>query len=261
MSNTIKIATFNLRSVYDTKDGVNSFVHRAGMILDKINTEKPDIICAQEAIEKHFAFLKKNLTDYMVIYNGRKDNFRGEGLALLIRRESLDLVGLEAFWLSPTPYTPGSRFEEQSGCARICQVGTLQIAEGTSRFYVYNVHLDHMGEYARVKGIAQVLDRIKEDNAKYDFPLFLLGDFNATPESEAVMSCKNFKDVELVDTTKDTGHTFHRFGNKEKFAKIDYIFADKNTAAKVKSVDVWNDEIDGIYLSDHYPLCITVEID
>lgn len=261
MANTIKIVTFNLRSVYDTKDGVNSFVHRAGMILDKINTEKPDIVCAQEAIEPHFKFLKKNLTDYMVIYNGRKDNFRGEGLALLIRRETLDLVGLEAFWLSDTPYTPGSRFEEQSGCARICQVGTLQIAEGTTRFYVYNVHLDHMSEYARVRGIAQVLERIKEDRKKYAFPLFLLGDFNDTPESEAVMSCKNFADVELADTTVDSGYTFHRFGQSQKFRKIDYIFTDKSTAAKVKSVEVWNDEIDGIYLSDHYPICATVELE
>lgn len=261
MSNTIKIVTFNLRSVYDTKDGINNFIHRAGMILDKINTEKPDIICAQETIEPHFKFLKKNLTDYMVIYNGRKDNFRGEGLSLLIRRETLDLVGLEAFWLSPTPYVPGSRYEDQSGCSRICQVGTLQIAEGTTRFYVYNVHLDHMREYARVKGIEQVLERIKEDRQKYDFPLFLLGDFNDTPESEAVKSCKEFKDIELIDTTKDSGHTFHRFGDPEKFQKIDYIFTDKATSAKVKSVEVWNDELNGIYLSDHYPICATVELD
>ena len=96
---------------------------------------------------------------------------------------------------------------------------------------------------------------------KHDFPLFLLGDFNDTPESETVKSCKEFKDIELIDTTENSGHTFHRFGNPEKFQKIDYIFTDKATSAKVKSVEVWNDELNGIYLSDHYPICVTVELD
>ena len=118
-----------------------------------------------------------------------------------------------------------------------------------------------MREYARVKGIAQVLERIKEDREKYNFPFFLLGDFNDTHESEAIRACKDSKDVELIDMTENSGYTFHSFGNEEKFAKIDYIFTDKKTAANVKSVEVWKDELNGIYLSDHYPLCMTVELD
>ena len=34
-----KIVTFNIRNVWD-KEGKNSFIHRVGMIYDKINKEK-----------------------------------------------------------------------------------------------------------------------------------------------------------------------------------------------------------------------------
>ena len=43
MSQTIKIVSFNLRSQY-TGDGINAFVHRAGLIYEKIKQEKPDIV-------------------------------------------------------------------------------------------------------------------------------------------------------------------------------------------------------------------------
>ena len=43
MSQTIKIVSFNLRSQY-TGDGINAFIHRAGMIYDKIKKEAPDTV-------------------------------------------------------------------------------------------------------------------------------------------------------------------------------------------------------------------------
>ena len=39
----MKIVTFNLRSRYKG-DGINSFVHRAVLLCDKIEEERPDII-------------------------------------------------------------------------------------------------------------------------------------------------------------------------------------------------------------------------
>ena len=53
----IKIVTYNLRCIWKG-DGINGFIHRAGMIFDKINAELPDIIAFQEAIPKHIEFLK-----------------------------------------------------------------------------------------------------------------------------------------------------------------------------------------------------------
>lgn len=260
MSETVKIVSFNLRCAYSA-DGVNSFIHRAGNILDTINREKPDIICAQEAVPEHVAFLRKNLSDYITVYNGRKADFGGEGLALIIKKDRINLIGLDFFWLSETPYVPASRYPEQSSCPRICQAALFQI-DGTDKiFYVYNNHLDHVGDYARIRGIEQVLERVKQDNERMPFPLFILGDFNATPDSETLQYCYNYEPVELVDHTTHIPTTFHRFGTLGRDSKIDYIFTDKATAPKVKSVEVWDQVINGIYLSDHYPVAMTVELD
>ena len=44
MGKNLKIVTFNVRQPWDyPEDGVNSFIHRAGMVLTKIDDEKPDI--------------------------------------------------------------------------------------------------------------------------------------------------------------------------------------------------------------------------
>ena len=44
----MKIVTFNLDCCWDGAEGINSFIHRAGMIYERINAEKPDIIAFQE---------------------------------------------------------------------------------------------------------------------------------------------------------------------------------------------------------------------
>ncbi len=259
MSEKIKIVTFNLRCAY-TEDGVNSFIHRAGMIFDKINSEKPDIICAQEAVPSHVEFFKKNLSDYLTIYNGRNASFDGEGLALLIKKDRLNLVSLDIFWLSETPYVPGSRFPEQSACPRICQSALLQVNGTKSMFYVYNNHLDHKSDNARILGIHQVLEKVKLDRERYAFPLFILGDFNAKPDSETIKYCNEYKDIDLVNLTDGIGTTFHGFGRPNHFCSIDYIYTDRDTAPNVTSVTKWDDELNGIFLSDHYPIAAEVEI-
>ncbi|MBR6558148.1 MAG: endonuclease/exonuclease/phosphatase family protein [Clostridia bacterium] len=260
MSEELKIVSYNLRCDY-SHDGINSFVHRAGIILDTINREKPDVICAQEAVPNHVAFLRKNLSDYITIYNGRNTDFNGEGLALIIKKDRINLIALDFFWLSETPYMPGSRYPIQSRCPRICQVAMLQINGTDKVFYVYNNHLDHESDSARILGIKQVLERVKADNERMPFPLFILGDFNATPDSETIQYCYNYEPIALVDHTAHIPTTFHKFGTLNYDEKIDYIFTDNTTAPKVKDVTVWDETINGIYLSDHYPVAMTVELD
>ena len=111
----MKFVTFNIRCSWD-KDGINSFLHRAGGILQKIRTEAPDVVCFQEVTDPIAAFLRQNLTGYYLLFNQRNADYRGEGLALAVKTDTIEVLGLEFFWLSPTPHTPGSRFEEQSRC-------------------------------------------------------------------------------------------------------------------------------------------------
>ncbi|MBQ1948431.1 MAG: endonuclease/exonuclease/phosphatase family protein [Clostridia bacterium] len=250
----MKIMTYNLRCTWLNADGVNAFLHRAGLMLDTLETEKPDVICFQEVIEVQQAFLEKHLNDYLLLWHGRYENYNGEGLAIAVRKDTMALHGLEVFWLSPTPQKPGSRFEKQSDCPRICQIATLRQKATGKLFRVFNVHLDHISEEARVLGMGAAMEAIEKENQKLALPLFLLGDMNAYPESEAIQNAKYV----LVDLTENSGGTYHEFGHKEE--KIDYIFTDNQTAknswqcTRVERMD------HGIYLSDHYPVMVEGEL-
>ena len=257
----LKIVTFNLRCTWTRGDGINSFIHRAAMITEKIEEEKPDVVCFQELVPETYEYLDHHLNGYYIQYNGRNADYGGEGLGIAVRRDTVRMISLDCFWLSPTPDLPASRFEEQSTCPRIAQ-DALLLDLGTNRiFRVYNNHLDHISEKARALGMTAVLERIAADQTHVACPVFLLGDLNADPEEACIRLAKDNEHFPLTDLTEDTGITFHDFGlAREPLYKIDYIFTDPATAAKPSTCDVWRDEYNGVFLSDHYPVCVCAEI-
>ena len=115
---------------------------------------------------------------------------------------------------------------------------------------MFNVHLDHISEEARVLGMGAALEAIEKENQKLALPLFLLGDMNAYPESKAIQNAKSV----LVDLTENSGGTYHAFGTEEE--KIDYIFTDAQTAKKPWQCNRLERTEHGIYLSDHYPVMV-----
>ena len=58
-------------------------------------------------------WLKENLNEYYVIGCGRGANLRDEQMSIAYRRDRINLISMETWWLSQTPYVPGSRYEEQ----------------------------------------------------------------------------------------------------------------------------------------------------
>ncbi len=263
-----KIVSFNLRCVWENDAG-NNFLSRAGGIINRINSEKPDVIGFQEATDQNIAFLKSVLSDYDIFFNQRNSDYTGEGVATAIKRNSFDLLALDFFWLSNTPFVAGSRYAIQSPCPRICQCLLIKRRCDRKMFWVYNNHLDHESDEARILGIKQVLARVAEDNNKISAPLFILGDFNADPDSETIKFCNNYEDVKITDITAESGVSFHNFGGyqnaplpaaegEQAGIKIDYIYTDLETAEKVTSITKWTDERRGVFLSDHYPLCAEI---
>lgn len=265
----IKIVTFNIRTLYSSPtDGACSFIHRAGMILEKIRKEKPHVICFQEVSDGIREFLKNYLNDYIVLGHGRLKDLKGEGLSIAYRKDSMELLFFENFWLSPTPYIPASRYENQSNCPRLCPHAVLKHKDMDIPVSLYNVHLDHISDEARVLGIHQIADFIADFKKKIDCPTFILGDFNAKPESETIRYIKSYNNSEFVDLSEGIGNTYHGFSDfiapknakRSSPSEIDYIFADKETATKLYSVTKWEDAENGIPLSDHYPICLEIEI-
>ena len=261
MENSITFVTFNIRTDKAQHDGINSFQGRLPGILSFFQQEKPDIVCFQEFTDTIFAALADGLKDYYIVGCGREEDFGGEHCAIAYRKTAFELLSLDTFWLSETPEIPGSRFPFQSIWPRICTAAVLKYKGSGTPFRVYNTHLDHVSAFARQLGLKRIAERIKTDYEKQPYPYLLAGDFNATPGSMPFSSLRESDGPVLLDLSSDFPVTFHEFGKGPSHEiKIDYIFSDAETAARVKSKKLYTQQKNGVYLSDHYPMGITFTI-
>ncbi len=250
----MKVVTYNSR--YDCEaDGINRFEYRKPFILEKIEQEKPDVIGFQEVLPEMLLWYKEALKDYTVLGCGRDADLTNETAAVAYKKTRFNLIQMETFWLSPTPYVPGSRYQQQSICPRTCTVLLLHDLETGLAFRVYNTHLDHIGEEARVLGMTQILNHMRNHTAFPDAPVLLMGDFNATPEAKEIRMCE--EGTRLIELTKEVGPTFHDYGRRVPNIKIDFIFGSEKFTCMKHSL--WTDRKGDMYLSDHYPVCIEVE--
>jgi endonuclease/exonuclease/phosphatase family metal-dependent hydrolase len=250
----MKIVTFNIRCDYK-QDGENDFEYRKAMILEKLIKEQPDVIGFQEVLPHVSEWLKENISDYYVIGCGRESDLTGEETCIAYRKQLFNIVKMETFWLSDTPNIPGSRYESQSECPRTCTAVYLQDIQTSKVVRIYNTHLDHIGSEARRLGLIQIMNKISEDDFLGKVPYILMGDFNAFPDSEELEAIKEYIDV--YDCTATITGTFHDYGKLEQEEKIDYIFAHKSFHCK--EAEKWTDCKNGVYLSDHYPVCVVLE--
>ncbi len=258
----MKIVTFNLRGVWKAEKK-NSFIHRAGFIYDKITREMPDVIAFQECTPPIMGLLEKMLPEYEFLGQYRSANYDGEGLFVAVKKEDFAVIAYESFWLSPTPYVSGSRYPIQSDCPRICNVLQLRHKENGKMLRIFNVHLDHISDEARIEGIKCLLEKMEEFNDRLCLPAVILGDFNAGPECSTIGYCEEYEKTPLCDVTKDIPLTYHGWGGvlTSEFDKMDYIYVSEGMEKALTGVGIWDDISDGIYLSDHYPVYADFDID
>ena len=249
----MKIVSFNIRCDFD-QDGVNSFRFRRELIEEKIRQENPDVICFQEVLPHVAVWLKEALAGYYVIGCGRDEHLKDEQEAVAFRRDSLNLIAMDTFWLSDRPYEPGSRYVCQSICPRVCTGAVFEYVGEPGKeflFRLYNVHLDHLGTEARRLGLRQILDKADHEPLFPGIPVILAGDFNAEPDSPELQIMKDRADFRNV--TEGIGVTYHGFEPEDEPERIDYIFADRSLVCS--RVARWEDRRGEVWLSDHYPIC------
>lgn len=258
MKNVIKVFSYNLRCDVDS-DGINAFRRRYPYVKERLEHHKPDVIGFQEILPHMRDWLCENLDGYTIAGVGRGVNLDDESNVIAFRTDKFMLVSLDTFWLSDTPNIPGSRFSsDQSTCPRICTAAVLKHRESDGMFRLYNTHLDHVGEMAQMQGLSQILQRISKDSGEKNLPYILTGDFNNVPESTLIKSALAYKSGEMKEATEGTGGTFHNFGRHENPHKIDYIFT--TAPFDIEKSCVITDSKDGVYMSDHYPVCAYIEV-
>lgn len=121
-------------------------------------------------------------------------------------------------------------------------------------FVVLNAHFDHEGVVARRESAKALLARGRA--LAGDLPLIVMGDFNSTPDSEAVSIVgAALRDARAASLAPPYGPlaTFNAFDTtKPAEQRIDYIFLSPQW--QVLRYAALTDSVDARYPSDHFPV-------
>ncbi|OXB24537.1 endonuclease/exonuclease/phosphatase [Flavobacterium tructae] len=255
----LKIMTYNIR-LDVASDGENAWSNRKNFFTSQIQFYSPDIFGVQEALPNQVADIATALSEYNKFGIGRESEGKGEACTIYYKKDRLLLQESNTFWLSETPTVVSKGWD--AACNRVCTYGLFKDIKSKKIFWVFNVHLDHMGNEARVKGVQLVLSKIKEINSK-KYPVFLMGDFNSEPDTPQIVEIKKaMDDTRDVSKEKSFGPsgTFNGFQyEKPVTLLIDYIFVSKNSGLKIQKHAVLSDSKDLKYPSDHLPVLIEID--
>ena len=268
MSNKISVMSYNFR-INNSRDGKYSlYPDRIEYALDYLENNGTDIICFQEIQPNTRQILRERLSPkYALVGLGRGADFNEEACCIAYRTDKFDLFSCDTFWLSPTPGKPNSTPVGEK-MPRICTTATLVLRipdEFPVPIRVYNTHLFRAkDERLRAYGAYLVLDRILRDKNLADYPVILAGDFNSAPDSLAIDAVRNYEPVALTDATASLDYTYHEYEREDlapdKKVRIDYIFTNaKFDPASAERITARR-ESDGMFLSDHYPVKVEIEV-
>ena len=258
-SQELSLMTYNIR-LDVASDGENAWPNRKEFLVSQLQFYSPDIFGIQEGMPHQVDYINKQLTAFGFIGEGRDGGNNGEYSAIFYNKEKYAVLEHGTFWLSETPTKTGKGWD--AAYPRVCTFGLFENKEEGINFWVFNTHLDHIGETARVNGVQLILSKIKELN-EAELPVFLTGDLNAEPTSEPISIVKNeMEDCKEISETQLIGPegTFNNFQyNEISTNRIDYIFVSKNKEIEVKEYGVLNNSKDLKFPSDHFPVFVKIK--
>jgi len=255
----IKAMTYNIRLNVDS-DGINSWVNRKDYFLSQIQFYEPDVLGLQEVTPGQLTEVAAFLKDYSYVGKGRDENNQGESSNIFFKKDRFNIKDSGTFWLSETPDKVSKGWD--AAINRVCTYVLLQDKTKKKLFWVFNTHLDHMGEMARTNGDMLIMQKMKMLN-KTNLPVIFMGDFNSEPGTERIKALKNeMLDTRDISIQKPFGPdgTFNGFKHNEAVTKmIDYIFISKNSLFVVQKYAVLSDSKDLKYPSDHLPVYVDLK--
>jgi endonuclease/exonuclease/phosphatase family metal-dependent hydrolase len=255
----LKMMTYNIR-LDVASDGENAWPNRKDFFTSQIQFYSPDIFGVQEATPNQVIDIASVLSDYNKFGIGREEGGTGEACTIYYKKDRFKVLESNTFWLSETPNLVSRGWD--AACNRVCTYGLFKDLKTKQTFWVFNIHLDHIGEQARIKGVQLVLSKMKELNTK-KYSAFLMGDFNSEPNTPQISEIKK-----VMDDTRDISQekpfgpagTFNNFNHNQPVTLlIDYIFISKNSKLKIKKHAVLSDSKDLKYPSDHLPVLIEID--
>ena len=266
---TIKLMTYNLK--YASPMFEPPWEVRRDMQVALIRKHSPDIIGSQEGLKEQIDYLMDHLPEYVVIGEGRKGGDDDEHMAIFFKRDRFRIREMGSFQLSETPEVIGSgptdnpRMVTWARLAIINRPAAKETSpypmdyrghwENTQELYVFNTHLAP-GEgmaLARLNSARLIVERVRALDRFGEWtrprPVFLLGDFNARPESDVYRAFVGDKGSGEPGVLKDS---------IEGGSGIDWILFRGDV--EVRSYEVVDYNVDGVYPSDHKPIQVEFQI-
>ncbi len=255
----LTITSYNLRM--DTpNDKEDAWPNRKEMVKSIFTFYDWDICGTQEGF-KHQLDGILELNNYSYIGVGRDDGVdAGEHSAIIYKKDKFTVLDKGNFWFSQTPEVP-SKGWDATCCNRICSWGKFLDKTSGKSFFVFNVHYDHQGREARRESSKLLLKRIKSIAGAS--PVFVTGDFNASPSNEPIQIIYNdglLADSKQIVKSKPfgTNGTFNSFKvSNASNERIDYVWVSKNIS--VQKYGVINHIERGHFPSDHFPVMVVAE--
>lgn len=252
----ITMMSCNVRCLTPLDLGKKSWFYRADLLMQDIAAQAPGIIGFQEATRWQYDYLVDVLAGYDSVIDYRDNSIIAEGCPIFYSEALYTLKDKGSFWLSETPDV----MSKDWGAAhyRVCSYVILADKASGKDFVVFNTHLDHVSDEARIKGIAVVLDKIAQFGG---LPAVIMGDFNALEGSETYLSAtKHFLDARYAAGETMDGHTYQNRGNPDSYKRLDYFMISKSgfTAQRYAVIQPVHD---GVYASDHCPIVVELTLE
>ena len=245
----------NVRCMSLLELGKRSWFYRADLLLSDVEAASPDIIGFQEVTKWQYGYLMDCLKGFDSIIEYRDQSLATEGCPIFFRTSRYALVEQGSFWLSETPEVMSKDWDSE--CYRICSYVILSEKESGKQFAVFNTHLDHVSDQARINGINVVLEKIEQFGG---LPSVIMGDFNAEEGSRTYLSATEY----FLDAAYEAGDdiysaTYQNWGARGSRRRIDYFMVSP-TGLTVQDYCVLSVEHDGVYASDHNPIVMKITL-
>lgn len=257
---SLKMMTYNIRLDL-ASDGENDWAHRKEFFTSQIRFYGPDVFGVQEALPQQVTDISTLLPEYSYVGTGRDGIGKGESSNIYYKKGRFAVKKSGTFWLSETPDTISKGWD--AALNRVCTYALLEDNASKNLIWVFNTHLDHIGEEARTKSIELILSKINTFNTN-NYPVVFMGDLNSEPSTDRIRALKKVmtdsRDVSVEKPFGPSG-TFNGFKFNEPVTKlIDYIFISQPLIITVKKYAVLSDSKDLHYPSDHLPVFVELEI-
>ncbi len=251
----ITVVSANVRCFAPQDLFKKSWFYRAPLLLETLREAAPDIIGFQEVTPLHKRFFDRTLRCYGNVLLYRDDTLLKESCPIYYNELRFDLVDKGGFWLSETPDEMSKGWG--AACYRVCSYVILRQKTDGKQLVVFNTHLDHVSEEARINGIRLVLEKIEQFGG---MPAVIMGDLNAgenTPTYQAATEL--FLDAKYQTDDSDRGATYQSFGAALDGENIDYFLISK-AGIDVLQYKVLRNTFDGVYPSDHFPIRLEMKL-